>query len=194
MEKIWTPPKTHTIDLTRRRLLIGAAAFIPSLIVPGRAIAQSADFWNLPRELWLYRPASKETVREVYWYDGRINWPGYVRICNLLRDVRANEAAQMDVVTLDILRGMQGWLQGFGISEPLIMLSGYRTARTNATTEGAAKDSQHTRGKATDQTIRGVSSEALGKFGMWLGGGGVGFYQKKNFVHTDSGRIRTWRG
>ncbi|MGC3005319.1 DUF882 domain-containing protein [Streptomyces sp. G35A] len=32
------------------------------------------------------------------------------------------------------------------------------------------------------------------EFAKWLGGGGVGYYRAKNFIHTDVGNIRYWRG
>ena len=61
-------------------------------------------------------------------------------------------------------------------------------------TEGASQNSKHPRGEAWDGHIDGISTTALAQFGAYLSGGGVGFYQRKNFVHLDSGRLRSWRG
>jgi uncharacterized protein YcbK (DUF882 family) len=189
------PPAPGAADLkipSRRRFLCAAAAFTATIPFPRSALA--SDFWSLPRELWLYRKDTGETVREVYWADGQLQPEGYIRICQLLRDVRMNQAVQFDLVTLDIARGVTGWLAGFGIPRPLIILSGYRHPATNARTEGAARNSLHTLAQAIDFRIEGVSAEAVGKFGMYLSAGGVGFYPGSNFTHLDRGRVRTWRG
>jgi len=173
--------------------LAGAAA-----CVTAPAFAQSPDFWSLPRELWLYRPAGKgqprdEQVRVVYWADGRIIPEGYIQLCQILRDVQAGQTVQFDLVMLDIARGVYGWLRANGIDKPLIINSGYRSARTNAK-EGGVRNSLHTKAQALDLRIEGVSAETLSRFGRYLAGGGVGYYPSKGFTHLDRGRIRTWVG
>lgn len=177
---------------TRRRALQALAGIAAATVLPG--FAQTNDFWSRPRELWLYRPESNEQVRAVYWADGQLVLEGYVQICRLLRDIHAGATVQFDPVTLDIARGLYGWLLSAGINRPLIINSGYRTRRTNSKIEGAAKDSFHTRAQALDVRIEGVSSEAVGRFGLYLAGGGVGFYPGKQFTHLDRGRVRTWVG
>ncbi|WP_321820792.1 MULTISPECIES: YcbK family protein [unclassified Burkholderia] len=192
-----------TVDAGRRRLL-KAGAVLPVLLTARLGRTQSTDFWSLPRELTLERNRTGETIREVYWYDGRLHVDGYVRLCRFFCDRPANpvtQAVQMDLVLFDILRGAQGWLEGFGIPRPLILDSGYRTPEINRRTEGAVRNSFHTHGRAADIRIEGVSAEAVSRFGLWLGGGGVGFYQAKHFTHLDSGgllnskgALRFWRG
>jgi uncharacterized protein YcbK (DUF882 family) len=85
-------------------------------------------------------------------------------------------------------------LAQYGYKQPLQILSGYRSPQTNENTEGAAKASQHMLGKAIDVRIPGVSAEYLGKLMRWLSRGGVGVYDNRNFVHIDTGRVRTWHG
>jgi uncharacterized protein YcbK (DUF882 family) len=177
---------------SRRRFLRASAAAIAAITYP--SIGLASDFWSQPRELWLHRPATGEMVREVYWADGELVLPGYYRICQLLRDVRLNQAVQFDLVTLDIARGIYGWLQSFGISKPIIINSGYRHPSTNSGIEGAARHSLHTRAQALDVRIEGISTESVARFGFYLAGGGVGFYPGKNFTHVDRGRVRYWRG
>lgn len=178
-------------DPRRRKLLQGAAGAIAALgLAP---LARSAEFWSLPRELWLYRPQTNEQVRAVYWANGALVPEGYLAICRLLRDTHINQAVQFDLVTLDIARGVYGWLQGFGISRPLIINSGYRHPTTNAN-EGGVRNSLHTLAQAIDMRIEGVSTESLTKFGLYLAGGGVGFYPGKQFTHLDRGRVRFWQG
>ncbi|NJN47089.1 MAG: DUF882 domain-containing protein, partial [Candidatus Competibacteraceae bacterium] len=43
--------------------------------------------------------------------------------------------------------------------------SGYRTAETNANTEGAVIHSQHLTGKAVDLAVDGIPSDGAGKTG-----------------------------
>lgn len=176
---------------SRRKFLQAAAGAIASMALP--SLANQQDFWSLPRELWLYRPATKETVKAVYFADGVLVVDGYIKICQLLRDTHRNQAVQFDLVTLDIARGVQGWLEGFKMNRPLIINSGYRHPLTNAS-EGGVFNSFHTKAAALDIRIQGVGSEAVGRFGQYLSGGGVGFYPGKEFTHLDRGRVRAWKG
>lgn len=192
-----TPPhlliSESITDLSKRKFFLSSAACCLPLILPNSVLAKNNDFWDLPRSLWLYRPSTKEMVKEVYWYDGKLNEPGYRAICTLLRDVKAQKVVAMDLRLLDVLRGVQGWLEANGQEKPIITTSGYRSLATNQAIEGASKNSQHLAGKAWDGHIEGVSTDSLAKFGQYLSGGGVGFYQGRGFVHLDSGNIRTWR-
>lgn len=129
----------------------------------------------------------------MYWANGQLALEGYVQICRLLRDVQAGATVQFDLVTLDIARGVYGWLRANGIDKPLIINSGFRTVHTNAH-EGGVRNSFHTKAQALDLRIDGVSSESIGRFGQYLAGGGVGFYPSKGFTHLDRGRVRTWVG
>jgi uncharacterized protein YcbK (DUF882 family) len=187
---------SRLILASRRKFLCASAAVIASLGVPIKS--RASGFWSQPRELWLYRPASKasgldrpEMIREVYWADGKLVDVGYLKLCRFLRDTHMNVAVHFDVVTLDIMRGVQGWLEGFSIEKPIIVHSAYRHPDTNAN-EGGVKNSFHTRAMAVDSHVQGVSTESIGRFGQYLSGGGVGFYLNKNFIHLDRGRVRSW--
>lgn len=192
-------PATGESDILapgRRRFLQLLAGATASVAMP--AFGQSSDFWSLPRELWLYRPAGKgqprgEQVRVVYWADGQLVPEGYLQLCHILRDVQAGQAVQFDIVALDIARGVYGWLRANGIDKPLIINSGYRSPRTNAN-EGGVRNSLHCKAQALDLRIDGVSAEALSRFGRYLAGGGVGYYPGENFTHLDRGRVRHWVG
>ena len=190
---ILSPPQ-GAIDIVRpgrRKFLRAATGLVAAMTMP--AFAQEVGFWNLPRELWLKRAETGEELRATYWADGALVEDGYVQICRLLRDTHMDLAVQFDMIALDIARGVFGWLQGFGMERPLIITSGYRHPRTNAS-EGGARNSQHMMARAIDMRIEGVSPEALSRFGLYLAGGGVGFYPTKHFTHLDSGNLRFWRG
>lgn len=196
MSIIAVPGQEDLLLPSRRRFLSAAAGTMAAMALP--AFAQAPDFWSLPRELWLYRAPQKglprgEQVRAVYWADGKLVPEGYFALCRLLRDVQRNIAVQFDLVTLDIARGVYGWLLSNGINRPLIINSGYRDPRTNAV-EGGKQNSFHLRAQALDLRIEGISSASVARFGMYLAGGGVGFYPGKEFTHLDRGRVRYWRG
>ena len=153
-------------------------------------------FWAKPRSLKLVRQTTGETVEACYWRDGQLDVPGYLQICRLMRDVRAGQAATIDVRLLNLLRGVQGWLAStYGIAEHYQINSGYRTESTNATTEGAARNSLHKRGQAVDGRYPSLPVQYTGELFRAFKGGGVGFYLNKHkLIHSAVGRVRQWRG
>jgi uncharacterized protein YcbK (DUF882 family) len=184
-------------DMTRRHFLKAGSALVTGVFL-SPALGLASDFWSQPRHLWLRRQTARNTVEEfkgVYFADGQIIWDEYLKICLLLRDVRQGEAVQMSPVLLDILCGMQGVLGANGIdNSPLITHSGYRSGRTNQLTEGAARDSLHTMGRAWDGRTLGAPTPQLAQTAKYLRGGGVGVYVERGFIHVDDGRLRSWRG
>lgn len=153
-------------------------------------------FWAKPRVLKLVRQKTGETVEACFWRDGRLDVAGYIQICRLLRDVKAGQAATIDVRLLNLLRGMQGWLEAtYGIVEHYQVNSGYRTESTNANTEGAARNSLHKKGQAVDGRYPSLPVKYTGDLFRAFRGGGVGFYLNKHqFIHSDVGRVRQWQG
>jgi uncharacterized protein YcbK (DUF882 family) len=100
----------------------------------------------------------------------------------------------MNPVLLDIVYGVCGWTGYYGIHSPVVLHSGHRNARRNGSIEGAVKDSLHITGDALDIHIPGINALQVARFGVWLGGGGVGWYPGKQFTHLDRGRLRVWKG
>ncbi|OWQ61290.1 YcbK family protein [Stenotrophomonas maltophilia] len=201
------------LNARRRRFLAGVAAGVAALaaggtranpLVAGSGLAlpthyadsASAEaFWAQPRVVHLLRAQTGEHCRVCYWKDGRLVPDGYRQICNVLRDVRGGVSTQMDLTLLNMMFGMQSWLYASqGFEEPYLVTSGYRTAHTNSNTEGAAKNSYHTQGKAIDGRYQKLPSEFVGRFMSIYRAGGVGFYlDRRNFIHIDTGRVRFWR-
>lgn len=127
--------------------------------------------------------------------DGSINAEGYRRICFLLRDIRANQVADMDIGLINMLYGLQRWAGINGVSTVLHFTSGLRTSTTNAATEGAAKNSLHKDGRAADFLMEGIKPAQLGAMVRTFNAeGGTGIYQARGFVHADTGRSRVWHG
>lgn len=180
------------MELSRRDFLkVGAVAATLPFILPLDSFA--ADFWSEPRSLHMINSRTKEEVRATYFADGKLIPEEYVKICHVMRDTHVGMTVQMDVVLLDILRGIQGWFGAYGQDRPIHLNSGYRSPQTNAA-EGGARNSWHMRGAAADIVIPGVPVDYLTRLALYLQGGGVGIYRDKGFIHVDRGRLRTWRG
>jgi len=81
-------------------------------------------------------------------------------------------------------------------NEPFHVISGYRSARTNAFlrahSTAVAENSLHLVGQAIDIRLPGRETRILQKAAIALKGGGVGYYPKSDFVHLDIGRVRYW--
>jgi uncharacterized protein YcbK (DUF882 family) len=50
----------------------------------------------------------------------------------------------------------------------------------------------HIQGRAIDVRVADVSTTVLRDAARELGRGGVGYYRDSDFVHVDTGRVRTW--
>lgn len=193
------------MSLDRRAFLTACSGLAAGLIAPAApafaAPGQAARFHQVlaqrginSRALWLTRPQSGEEARFVYANGNIVLREGYMRACQLLRDVRANKVSPIDPRLLDILGVIQTWTRLNGINRPITILSGYRSHETNKRLEGAAKNSMHLYGKAADIRIKGIPNEMLAKLIGWLSEGGVGVYRESNFIHVDTGRVRSWSG
>lgn len=80
--------------------------------------------------------------------------------------------------------------------KPVIITSGYRCAKHNASV-GGASSSLHTKGQAADFTIQGVEPQQIAAYAESIGVKGIGLYGPKdgNFVHIDTRGQRTfWLG
>jgi hypothetical protein len=105
-----------------------------------------------------------------------------------------NQATEMDGGLIEILGAVAARFEPARIE----VVSGYRSPKYNLMLRKkgreVARDSQHTHGNAVDFRIRGVPTKRLLQFTRSLKRGGVGFYPNSQFVHSDVGRVRFWRG
>src|SRR5690606_6958701 len=112
-----------------------------------------------------------------------------------MRDWRSNEVKNIDTRTIDIMTASHNLLN---TSEPFTLLSGYRTAHTNAMLRGrsggVAKHSLHIDGQAADLRLGSRSVGQVSKAAVACRGGGVGKSSRWNFVHMDCGAVRSWGG
>ena len=145
------------------------------------------------RSLNLYSLHTKEELSIVYFTHGMYIDENMAALNYLMRDRRANESTTMDVNLYDQLFLIQ---KEFDRPEPIHVLSGYRTAETNAKlrkrSKGVSKYSLHMEGRAADFYIPGVPTKTLQSAALDLSAGGVGLYSNSNFIHVDTGMVRSW--
>lgn len=174
----------------RRRVLLGIAAFGTTLALPTELLAARHDD---PRYLQFYNLHTDESLKVTYWDRGRYIDTALAEINTLLRDFRTGEVHTIDARLLDFLHTVQ---RAFDSKDIFEIISGYRSAKTNATlrarSKGVAKRSFHMKGMAIDVRLRGRDLALLRNVATRLQRGGVGFYRKSNFVHLDVGRVRAW--
>lgn len=115
------------------------------------------------------------------------------RIDRFLRDFRTGEVHAIDPRLLEMLCRIKELSGSRGTFE---IISGFRSLKTNAMlrkkNDGVAKKSLHTTGRALDIRLSDLSTRELRDIAQSLKQGGVGYYSKSDFVHIDTGRIRTW--
>jgi len=117
------------------------------------------------------------------------------QINNIMRDWRREEPTEMDPGLIDTIWEIY---QELGSQEPIHLVSGYRSKRTNDRLRrrggGQARKSQHILGKAADIHLPDVSVKKLRNSALVREVGGVGYYPKSGlpFVHVDTGRVRHW--
>lgn len=174
----------------RRELLLGGAASLAATALPAPAIARGfGDFRMLSLTNW----RTEEKVTCVYWADGAYIPEAMNAFNYILRDWRQEVVATIDPSVIDILARTQGKL---GSDEPFEIVSGFRTATTNNTLRrrgrGVAKKSYHTRAMAVDIAMKTRSVRQIAAAGEAVNRGGVGRYSRSEFVHLDSGPLRTW--
>jgi len=144
------------------------------------------------RSLRMRRDGPVATVRYAR-RDGSLDLNGYIVACHLLRDVRADKTVQIDPALLDVLCGIQRWMEFNGRPATIEITSGFRTARTNDAAEGSQRHSMHLYGKAADIIVPGASSALIGDMVRRFNhDGGTGIYSDRGFVHVDTGSARSW--
>jgi len=187
--------------LTRRRLLktgvlAAAAAIVPigadaalRAIGPANFILQPAA----TRALSFYNFHTGESLKTIYFENGRYVPGALLEVNYFFRDFRANLVKPIEPQLLDLLHRIH---RALDTSEPFNLISGYRSPATNAwlasQSEGVAHHSLHMYGMASDINVQGRSLVLLQAVALAMRAGGVGFYPRSDFVHVDIGRVRRW--
>lgn len=179
--------------LTRRGLL---GAFAATAVTAAPMYANAAGFLRGGgdvRRVAMYSGRTGETINMIYWIEGKYIKDALKEINHFMRDWRTDQAITIDTRTVDIMAAAHGLLD---VREPYMMLSGYRSPKTNAMlrarSSGVAKNSLHMKGQAADLRLKSRSVNQMFKAAVACNGGGVGKYSGSNFVHMDCGVVRSW--
>ena len=175
-----------------RRSFLGAVALLAaggSGMLP-RSVA--AAFYA-PRRLSFHHMHTNEKLSVVYYADGRYLSSELAKAMQLLRDFRTGDIHPIDPKLFDYLYATQNATGSHGMFE---IISGYRSPASNAmlrrTSSGVAKRSLHTQGRAIDVRLTDIDTVKLRDSALALKLGGIGYYRKSDFVHLDTGRVRSW--
>jgi uncharacterized protein YcbK (DUF882 family) len=156
-------------------------------------VSWARSMLSAERPLKFYNTHTGEQLTASYWAEGHYQTEEIAAIDRLLRDHRSGEVRPMDRRLFDILYSLQLQTGGRGTYE---VISGYRSPATNRQLRragnGVAKDSLHTHARAIDIRLTGIRLADLRQAALGLRAGGVGYYPSSNFVHIDTGRVRSW--
>lgn len=178
--------------VSRRGFLarVGVAA-VGSMLVPSTEAFAKAI--SRERRITLYNTHTQEELSFVCCpqqnYDRRL----LTRFNYFLRDHHSDEVRNMDPALLDMLYAVSVLTRSRG---EFNIISGYRSPETNAmlrkVSHGVAEHSLHIQGKAIDLRTEDVSTRSLRTAALALEQGGVGYYRASDFIHMDTGEVRSW--
>lgn len=130
-----------------------------------------------------------------YFEEGRYITDALHEINHLFRDYHDGSVHPIDPALLDQLYDLKHVLE---VRKPFHIVSGYRSPATNADlrkhSDGVAKNSLHMEGRAIDIRIEGLDTRRIRNAALAMQRGGVGYYGRSDFVHLDTGSVRTWGG
>lgn len=145
------------------------------------------------RRIKMYSGRTGESIDTVYWVEGKYIRDSLNEINIFMRDWRTGQAVGIDPRMIDVAAASHRLLQ---TNEPYMMLSGYRSPKTNAMlrsqSSGVARNSLHMTGKAADLRLKSRSVAQMTRAAQSCNAGGVGRYSRSNFVHMDCGPVRHW--
>ena len=179
--------------ISRRGLL---RAFAATALVAAPTYSNAAGFLRGAgdiRRLKMYSRRTGESLDVIYWIEGDYIKDALTEVNWFMRDWRRDQSRAIDTRTVDIIAATQ---QLVDTSTPFLMLSGYRTAETNALlrkrSRSVAKKSLHIKGQKADLRMQGKSVRQVARAAASCAAGGVGRYSRSNFVHIDCGEKRLW--
>jgi uncharacterized protein YcbK (DUF882 family) len=180
-------------DMSRRALL-GAFASVAVTAAPVYAntfglLRGAGDI----RKVSMRSARTGESIEMVYWIEGEYIKDAMKEINHFMRDWREDASIRMDQRNFDIIAATHSLLD---TTEPYLLLSGYRTPKTNAMlrsrSKAVARNSLHMQGMAADLRLGSRSVSQIARAGKACSSGGVGTYSRSNFVHLDCGDVRSW--
>ncbi|NRB79403.1 MAG: DUF882 domain-containing protein [Saccharospirillaceae bacterium] len=183
--------------LSRRQLIISSSLLsIPSISL---ANLSSKQFSSNEIALNLFNIHTGERFNDLIIHNNQPISENLAKVHHLLRDFRQNEIEIMDInilMALNNIKNQTNHLSAKSKSQPIQIISGYRSPKTNAmlhnNSTGVAKKSYHMKGKAIDFRIEGIRTQTLFEVARSQKIGGTGKYISSGFIHLDTGRVRSW--
>ncbi|MEO1001264.1 MAG: DUF882 domain-containing protein, partial [Pseudomonadota bacterium] len=169
---------TNARGLPRRAVLGAFAGFATIAAAPvyARAPAALRGAGDI-RRIRLTSRRTGESINTVYWVEGEYIREALEELSFFMRDWRQNAIIDYDPRALDVIAASQRLLE---TEEPFTVLSGYRTAETNAMlrgrSRGVARNSYHMRGMAADLRMSSRSVGQVYRAATAVNAGGVGRY------------------
>lgn len=191
----------HPIHPARRRLLGHGIRLITVAALPAWGQAAQATTAPAPapalareRTLSLVHTHTRERIELVYAAAGSYLDDALSKLNRFLRDHYSGDVGIIDPVLFDQLHAVQAAL---GTTRSFEVISGYRCPSTNDKLRakgggGVARQSLHMQGRAIDIRLQGVPLDEVRDAALALRAGGVGYYPGSQFVHLDTGRVRSW--
>ncbi len=184
---------TGSSGLTRRALLgafaATAVAAAPTYSNAFGLLRGAGDI----RRIKMYSGRTGESIHTIYWVEGEYIKEALEEVNYFMRDWRNDMTYGMDARTVDIMSAAHSLLD---VSEPYMLLSGYRSPETNAMlrsrSSGVARNSLHMKGQAADLRLESRTVDQIARAAIACSAGGVGRYSSSNFVHMDCGTVRSW--
>jgi uncharacterized protein YcbK (DUF882 family) len=191
LKNSWPCTLPATLHLLSRLIFILAFYLASTASAASNSPAASAPDVH---RLRLYHTHTNEHIDIVYRKCDHY-LPGAVRQLNyFLRDHRTGTVHRYDPHVFDLLSDLTA-----SVGEPgaeIDIICGYRTPKSNAflrhRSHAVAEHSLHMQAKAIDIRLPGVDTAELRDAALALHRGGVGYYQREDFVHVDVGRVRHW--
>lgn len=198
------PDRRHFLSTSTG--LVVAAATLPwvgtamadasALPAQGMTTPQRQASETLQRALAFNHTHTHERISVVYAAEGAYLPAALIQLNRFLRDHYAGTVGRMDPQLFDLLHQLRARLGGTSLP-PFEVISGYRSPLTNGQLRqsrggGVAKHSLHMEGRAIDIRLPGVPLAELRDAALSLQAGGVGYYPQEQFVHVDTGRVRSW--
>lgn len=185
-----------TMSGISRRGLLGA--FAATALVAAPTCSSAFGFLKGAgdvRRVRMYSGRTGENMDTIYWIEGDYIPEALNEISYFMRDWRTDDVKDIDPRTVDIIAATHRLMD---VSEPYMLLSGYRSRKTNAmlrsSSRGVARNSLHLVGQAADLRLKSRSVGQMYRAATACSAGGVGKYSRSNFVHMDCGPVRTWGG
>ncbi|MBS3912419.1 MAG: DUF882 domain-containing protein [Hydrogenophaga sp.] len=178
---------------SRRHFLRQASTLAAAGVLPTLASQAHASYKD-SKHLALFHTHTRESINLIYAVGEQYITDALGSLNLFLRDHYTGSIGRMDPQVYDLLHRVRLLV---GSERSFEIISGYREPATNLrlrTTRGGgvAKHSLHTEGRAIDVRLPGTSLSDLRDAALSLRAGGVGYYPRDQFVHIDTGRVRSW--